>query len=364
MSCAAARTGSRGSQPTGAWPQPARDAARDRAVAHALTHPAWGHRKVWAMTRHDGHRVSQATVQRLLRDEGLIFPAHYQRDRRRLAERRKAAFAKEPTGPNQVWQLDFSEYETTTGGTWRITSCRDYVRNAHQRAPRAPPRANPGPNAESERLSGTRVGDDENASGCSVRRSTRGSSSSTRSAPTGTTTTTSARTKRSPGTDPPRSTPVSPTPPSPPSKSKKSCCECWSSWSGTGWQGGRRSSHPGRDSKSCWPRAGLPLDLSGRHGPAPAESRRRPPVEQGAAHRDHREDDPRPSNPCLRRTPDSGKAQSTRDSPLPQVLSRASPPPDTHRPARHAAEHLTDIEESNYLARDTSNEIAVGWILQ
>lgn len=78
------------------------------------------------MTRHDGHRVSQASVLRLLRDEGLLLEANYQRERRKLAERRKAAFAKEPTGPNQVWQLDFSEYETTTGGTWRIASCRDY----------------------------------------------------------------------------------------------------------------------------------------------------------------------------------------------------------------------------------------------
>ncbi|MGC0272879.1 transposase [Pseudactinotalea sp. Z1739] len=110
----------------GSWPQPARQGARGRAVTHALAHPAWGHRKIWAMTRHDGHRVSQSTVLRLLRDEGLILPAHYQRERRRLAERRKAAFATEPTGPNQVWQLDFSEYETTTGGTWRIASCRDY----------------------------------------------------------------------------------------------------------------------------------------------------------------------------------------------------------------------------------------------
>ncbi|MHB1173263.1 MAG: transposase [Lacisediminihabitans sp.] len=112
--------------PKGPWPQPARDAARDLAMAHATAHPAWGHRKVWAMTRHDGHRVSQATVLRLLRDEGLILPANYQKERRRLAERRKAAFATEPTGPNQVWQFDFSEYETTTGGTWRIAACRDY----------------------------------------------------------------------------------------------------------------------------------------------------------------------------------------------------------------------------------------------
>ena len=52
------------------------------------------------MVRHEGHKVSQATILRLLRDEGLILPAHYQRERRQLAERWKAAFATEATGPN------------------------------------------------------------------------------------------------------------------------------------------------------------------------------------------------------------------------------------------------------------------------
>jgi putative transposase len=60
------------------------------------------------MCRHDRHRVSQATVLRLLRDEGLLLEVTCQRERRQLAARRKAAFATEPTGPNQVWQLDFS----------------------------------------------------------------------------------------------------------------------------------------------------------------------------------------------------------------------------------------------------------------
>lgn len=110
----------------GPWPRPARSAATRLATKHALAHPAWGHRKIWAMVRHDGHVVSEATILRLLRDEGLILPAHYQRERRQLAQRRKAAFATEPTGANQVWQLDFSEFETTTGGTWRLAGCRDY----------------------------------------------------------------------------------------------------------------------------------------------------------------------------------------------------------------------------------------------
>ncbi|WP_286264102.1 integrase core domain-containing protein [Brooklawnia propionicigenes] len=61
-----------GQGPKGPWPQPARSAARDLVVGHALAKPVWGHRKIWALTRHDGHKVSQATVLRLLRDEGLL----------------------------------------------------------------------------------------------------------------------------------------------------------------------------------------------------------------------------------------------------------------------------------------------------
>jgi hypothetical protein len=122
----------------GPWPRPARDAATELALKHALAHPAWGHRKIWAMVRHDGHVVSAATILRLLRDEGLILPANYQRERRKLAERRKAAFAVEPNAPNQVWQLDFSEFETTTGGTWRLAGCRDYWSKVRAPVPHLP----------------------------------------------------------------------------------------------------------------------------------------------------------------------------------------------------------------------------------
>jgi transposase InsO family protein len=88
---------------------------------------AWGHRKIWAMTRRDGVQASPSTVMRALRDENMLHPADYQRERRKLAAARKAAFLVPPTGPNQVWQLDFTELETTSGGTWRIAGCRDYV---------------------------------------------------------------------------------------------------------------------------------------------------------------------------------------------------------------------------------------------
>lgn len=67
-----------------------------------------GHRKIWAMTRHDGHKVSQATLLQLLRDEGLLLPSDVHKQRRELAKDRKAVFAKIPNGPNQVWQLDLA----------------------------------------------------------------------------------------------------------------------------------------------------------------------------------------------------------------------------------------------------------------
>ncbi|WP_420313616.1 transposase [Actinopolymorpha alba] len=75
-------------------------------------HPAWGHRKVWAMVRHEGHVVSEATILRLLRDEGLlILPAEYQRERRKLAECRNAASRPGPPG-------------RTRSGSWPFRSSR------------------------------------------------------------------------------------------------------------------------------------------------------------------------------------------------------------------------------------------------
>jgi len=115
-----------GLPPKGPWPQPVRAAHREVIVDLATRHPAWGHRKIWAMARYDGHRISQRSVARLLDAEGLLLKQHYQRERRELAKARKAAFAAPPTGPNQVWQLDFSEYETGAGGTWRVAGIADY----------------------------------------------------------------------------------------------------------------------------------------------------------------------------------------------------------------------------------------------
>jgi putative transposase len=111
----------------GPWPAPAVDAAEVLAAKYAADWPAWGHRKVAAMMRADGHVVSTSTVQRALRRRGLLLPRGYRADRKSWAVLRRRVFHDPPTARNRVWQTDFSEFETPTGGIWRISAVIDYV---------------------------------------------------------------------------------------------------------------------------------------------------------------------------------------------------------------------------------------------
>lgn len=110
----------------GPWPAPVVDAVEALVAKYAADWPGWGHRKIHGLMRADGHAVSASSVLRAMRRRGLLQPVDYQHERREHAKARKAAFAQPPTGPQQVWQLDFSEYETTTGGVWRLAGVCDY----------------------------------------------------------------------------------------------------------------------------------------------------------------------------------------------------------------------------------------------
>ena len=46
-------------------------------MALAKAHPAWGHRKIWAMARHGGHHVTMSTVLRIRYDAGLLLKVDY-----------------------------------------------------------------------------------------------------------------------------------------------------------------------------------------------------------------------------------------------------------------------------------------------
>ena len=57
----------------------------------------------------------------------LDLPQGFRADRKSWAVLRRRVFRDPPTERNRVWQTDFSEFETTTGGIWRICAVIDYA---------------------------------------------------------------------------------------------------------------------------------------------------------------------------------------------------------------------------------------------
>ena len=110
----------------GPWPTPSADRLEPVAVAYADRYPQWGSHTIASLLRIDGVDAPDSTVYRALKRTGRVLEANYQAQRRQHAQARKAAFLVPPDGPNQVWQMDFSEFETRHGGTWRIGGCTDY----------------------------------------------------------------------------------------------------------------------------------------------------------------------------------------------------------------------------------------------
>jgi putative transposase len=111
----------------GPWPAPVVDRIEPLVAKYASDWDAWGHRKVWAIARADGHDVgSQSSVKRAMARRGLLQPLAYQAERRQLARVRREAFIEPPSRRNRVWQFDFSEFETAAGGIWRMGGTVDY----------------------------------------------------------------------------------------------------------------------------------------------------------------------------------------------------------------------------------------------
>jgi hypothetical protein len=81
---------------------------------------------VTALLHADGVPAAEATVKRALRRSGLLLPVDHTMVMRELAAARRPAFVTPPWRRNQVWQLDFSEYETLAQSTWRLAGCADY----------------------------------------------------------------------------------------------------------------------------------------------------------------------------------------------------------------------------------------------
>ena len=120
-----------GTDTKGPWPTPAQDQVETDAKTLAGDWDGWGHRKLAELKRVGiddvaAGQVSDSTMFRVLRRNGLCLPANYTSEVRQLAGIRKEAFISPPTRRNRLWQADFSEYETSAGGVWNLGGVVDY----------------------------------------------------------------------------------------------------------------------------------------------------------------------------------------------------------------------------------------------
>lgn len=81
-------------------------------------HPAWGHRKVWAMLRRQGTRVARRRIWAIMHQHGLTFIA-----RARRAEPRRGTVAVEQ--PNRRWCSDMTTVWTRKDGWVAVTPVVD-----------------------------------------------------------------------------------------------------------------------------------------------------------------------------------------------------------------------------------------------
>lgn len=94
------------------------------------------------------------------------------------------------------------------------------------------------------------------------------------------------------------------------------------------------------------------------HRAPPAQPGRRQAPELRTAHGHRRPHRPRPGYPCLRRTPQSGRQDPTRNPAMPQALPRPPPLPHPQRPRQCGPDRrLTDIEDSDFLPSTTATRL-------
>ena len=115
----------------GPWSTPAQDTVEADAKALAAAWEGWGHRKLAELKRFgiddvEAGPVSDSTMYRVLARNGLCLPANYTGEVRQAAGVRREAFVCPPGRRNRLWQGDFSEYETATGGRWNLGGVVDY----------------------------------------------------------------------------------------------------------------------------------------------------------------------------------------------------------------------------------------------
>ena len=99
---------------------------KDGIWTTALNDPEYGYKKIWALMNYRHNiPVKKYETYKVMKAEGLLLSVNYTRELRDQMEARKEYIHK-PEGINQLWQVDFTEFQISGYGTYYATNILDY----------------------------------------------------------------------------------------------------------------------------------------------------------------------------------------------------------------------------------------------
>jgi transposase InsO family protein len=86
----------------------------------------YGHKKIWALLNFRHHiEITKYGTYKAMKEMGLLLPCNYTQELREQIQARQQYLHK-PQGINQLWQVDFTEFEIQEYGTFYSTNVLDY----------------------------------------------------------------------------------------------------------------------------------------------------------------------------------------------------------------------------------------------
>jgi putative transposase len=92
----------------------------------SLKDQEYGHKKIWALLNFRNNiEITKYETYKAMKEMGLLLPCNYTRKIKEQMQARKQYLHK-PEGINQLWQVDFTEFEIRDYGTYYSTNVLDY----------------------------------------------------------------------------------------------------------------------------------------------------------------------------------------------------------------------------------------------
>ena len=92
----------------------------------SLADHEYGHKKIWALMRFRHNiEITKYETYRTMKELGLLLPYNYTTELKEQMQARQQYLHK-PEGINQLWHIDFTEFQIPEYGTYYSTNAQDY----------------------------------------------------------------------------------------------------------------------------------------------------------------------------------------------------------------------------------------------